>query len=231
MKAKGEVRLRSVVVAADARQGGQAHLQIGLFRLIDLLVGDGLHHGGQFVAEEHGNDGRRRFAGAEAMVVARRGGGDAQKVLMLVHGVHHRGEEEQKLHVLRRGLARLEQVHARVRGQGPVVVLAAAVDAGKGLFMEQADKVVLDGDLFHHLHGQLVMVGGDVDVGEHRGQFVLRGRGLVVFGAGEHAQFPQFLVQFAHKGGDAGLQRAEVLVVPSPAPWWGGRQRACGRCI
>ena len=192
-------------------------------------MGDGLHHGGQFVAKEHGNDGRRRFAGAEAMVVARRGCGDAQKILMLVHGVHHRGEEEQKLHVLRRGLARLEQVHARVRGQGPVVVLAAAVDAGKGLFMEQADKTVLDGDLFHHLHGQLVVVGGDVDVGKHRGQFVLRGRGFVVFGAGEHAQFPQFLVQLAHEGRDARLQRAEVLVVHLlPLGGAGAKERAAG---
>ena len=108
-------------------------------------------------------------------------------------------------------------------------MLAAAVDACEGLFVEQADKAVLDGDLFHHLHGQLVVVSGDVDVGKHRGQFVLRGRGLVVLRAGEHAQFPEFLIQFAHEGGDARLQRAEVLVVHLlPLGGTGAKERAAG---
>ena len=94
-----------------------------------------------------------------------------------------------------------------------LLCLPLPLTAGEGLFVEQADQAVLDGDLLHHLHGQLVVVGGDVDVGKHRGQFVLRRRGLVVLGAGEDAQFPQFLIQFAHEGGDARLQSAEILVV------------------
>ena len=97
--------------------------------------------------------------------------------------------------LLARRLARLEQVHARVGRDGPVVVLAAAVDAGKGLFVQQADKTVLAGDLLHYLHRQLVVVGGDIGGGEDRRQLVLAGRDLVVLGLGENAELPQLLVQ------------------------------------
>ena len=51
-------------------------------------------------------------------------------------GHHHKGrQKQQELGVLAGGLAGLEEVLASVGGEGPVVVLAGAVDAGKGLFM------------------------------------------------------------------------------------------------
>ena len=52
----------------------------------------------------------------------------------------------------RGGLAGAEEVAAGVGGQGPVVVLAGAVDAGEGLFVEQAHQVVLGGAFFHGKH-------------------------------------------------------------------------------
>ena len=92
-------------------------------------------------------------------------------------------------------------------------MLAAAVDAIKGLFMQKAHQTVLGGHFFQDLHRQLVMVGSDVAGGENGRQLVL-GRGhLVVFCFGEHAKLPQFVVEILHKGLDAGLDSAKVMIL------------------
>ena len=92
-------------------------------------------------------------------------------------------------------------------------MLAGAVDAGKGLFMEQADHVVPSGDLFHDLHCQLVVVAGGVGIGVDGRGLVLSGGHLVVLGFGEDAQLPKLLVQLLHIGGDPGLDGAEIVVL------------------
>ena len=79
--------------------------------------------------------------------------------------------------------------------------------------MQQADHAVLAGDALHALHGQLVVVGGDVGGGEDGGQLVLGRGGLVVLGLGHDAQLPQLLVQFLHEVRDPRLDGAEVVVV------------------
>ncbi len=92
-------------------------------------------------------------------------------------------------------------------------MLAAAVDALKGLLVLQADQTVLGGDLLHHLHGQQVVVDGDVGGVEDGGQLVLAGSNLVVLGLGGHAQLPQLLVQILHELGDLGTDDAEVVLL------------------
>ena len=67
-------------------------------------------------------------------------------------------KKQQKLRVLLGRIPGLQQVGAGVGAQGPVVVLAAAVDARKGLFVEQADQAVALGHYLHDLHSQLVLV-------------------------------------------------------------------------
>ena len=59
-------------------------------------------------------------------------------------------------------VARLQKVIAGIGEHGPVIMLAAAVDACKRLFREQAVQVVPAGNFLHDLHGQLVMVTGHV---------------------------------------------------------------------
>ena len=174
---------------------------------------DRFQHRRQLVAEEHGDHGRRRLVRAEAVVVARRRDGDAQQILIFVHGLDDRHEEQQKPRVFIRRLAGAEQVLARVGGHGPVVVLAAAVHASKGLFVQQALQPVLSRDLFHHLHRQLVVVGGDVCRREDRRQLMLRGRDLVVLGLREDAELPELLVQILHIGLHARLDRAEIVIL------------------
>ena len=78
--------------------------------------------------------------------------------------------------------------------------------------MQEADHVVLLCYLLHQLHGELVVVGGNVGGGEEGRQLVLCGGNLVVLGLGHDAELPQLLVQFLHKCGDAGLYRTEVVI-------------------
>ena len=92
-------------------------------------------------------------------------------------------------------------------------MLARAVDAREGLLVQQADQTVLFGGFLHDLHGQLVVVVGDVGGGEDRRQLVLRGSDLVVLCLCEHAELPQLLVKLLHICRNAGLDRAEIVVV------------------
>ena len=92
-------------------------------------------------------------------------------------------------------------------------MLAGAIDAGKGLFVQQAHQAVAVCHLLHHLHHQLVLVAGGVGVGVDGGHLVLGGGHLIVLGLAEHAQLPQLLVQILHIGGHPGTDGAEVVVL------------------
>ena len=213
---KGEGRGAVAVggVAVEARQHIRAEAQtLFLGPLVRAVRLDGIQHRGQLVPEEHRHDGRRRLVGTEAVVVSGRGRAHPQQPLIFVHGLDDRHQKDQKLRILIGGFPGTQQVYALVRRDGPVVVLAAAVDAGKGLFMQQADQTVLPGDLLHDLHGQLVVVRGDVRRGKNRRKLVLAGSDLVVLGLGIDAELPELLVQLFHEGLDAGLDRAEIMVV------------------
>ena len=164
------------------------------------------------------------------MVVAGAGHRDAQQILVLIHALDDSRQKQQELGVFLRLLAGVQQVLARVGGEGPVVVFAAAVNALKGLFVQQAHQAVLGGHVLHGFHGQLVVVGGHVGGGEDGRQLVL-GRGhLVVLCLGQNAQLPQLLVQILHKGGNPGLDGAKVVVLQLLALGrLGPKQRAAGK--
>ena len=116
----------------------------------------------QLLAEEHRNDGGGCFGCAEAQIVCSARDRYAEHILIIVHRLDDRTKHQQKLCILVWCFARLKQIYAGVRGNRPVVVLAAAVYTCKGLFVEQAHHIVLSCELFHKLHGYLIMVGGDI---------------------------------------------------------------------
>ena len=201
-------------VAVEFGKDVDAQLHLGLFGpLVRGILLDGLEHRVQLVADEHRNDCRGSLVGAETVVVAGCGDRDAEQILVVVHRLDHGAEEEQELRVLVRGVAGREQVLTRIGGYRPVVVLAAAVHAGEGLLVEQADEAVLRGHLLHYLHRQLVVVGSDVGRRIDRRELMLRGRDFVVFGLRHDAQFPELVVELLHEGGDLRFDRAEVVVV------------------
>ena len=59
---------------------------------------------------------------------------------------------------------------------------------------------------------------------------MLCGRHLVVLGLGQNAQLPELLVQLLHKGRNAGLDSAEIMVVQLLSLGrLGAEQRAAGK--
>ncbi len=73
-------------------------------------------------------------------------------------------------------------------------MFAGTVDAGEGFFTEQADKVMLLGDPLHDLHGQLVLVVGEVGIRKEGRHFVLGRRHFIVLRFGADPELPEFIV-------------------------------------
>ena len=208
----GTVAIRGVL--GNGGHHVHANAQQALFRLrIVGPIDDGLDHGIQLIAQEDGNDGRRRFVGAQAGIVAGRGHCAAQKLLIFINALDKGCQENQELSILPWGFSGAEQIFAGIRGKGPVVVLAAAVDPGKGLFVEQAHQIVLGSALFHGAHNKLVVIAGLVCIRVDRGKLMLAGCALVVLCFGENAQPPQLLIQILHEFGYPGTDGGEIVVV------------------
>ncbi|MPM33496.1 hypothetical protein SDC9_80072 [bioreactor metagenome] len=164
------------------------------------------------------------------MVISRTRDRNAKQVLIIVHRLDNRAEEEKELRVFERRFPWLQQVDAGVCRHGPVVVLAAAVNAGKGLFVQQADQTVLFGYALHNLHGQLVVIRGDIGRRKDRGQLVLRGRNFVMLGLGQYAKLPELCIEVFHKGLYARFDGTEVMVFQFlPLGGAGAVERAAGK--
>ena len=201
-------------VLRDSRQNCSAQIHLGLVNVGVVLAGlDGIQNSLQLIADEHGDDRRRRLVRAQAVIVAGRSDGNAEQILIFVNRLDNGGQKQDELAVFARVLARLEQVLACIGGNRPVVVLAGAVYAFKRLLMQQAGEAMLLRDGTHDLHGQLVVVGRDVGGGEHRRHLVLARCNLVVLGLGENAQLPQLLVELLHESSNARTECAEVVII------------------
>ena len=146
------------------------------------------------------------------MVVAAGGHGHAQQLLVIVDGLDDAGEEHQESQVVHGGFAGIQEV-GLAGGDGPVVVLAGAVDALERLLMLQAHQAVMACQQAHLLHGQEVLVDGAVAVGVERGQLMLRRGDLVMLGLRRYAQLPQLAVEFLHELVDRGTDGAEVMLL------------------
>ena len=92
-------------------------------------------------------------------------------------------------------------------------MLAAAVDARKGLLVEQTGHAVLCRHFAHDLHGELVLIRRHVDRRIDGRELVLCGGDLVVLGLGEHTELPKLLIEILHERRHAGLDGAEVVVL------------------
>ncbi len=101
-------------------------------------------------------------------------------------------------------------------------MLAAAVDPAEGLFVQQTHHAMAVGHLFHDLHGELIMVSGDIHRAENRRQLMLRGSDFVMLGLDQHAQLPEFFVQLPHKGVNPRLDRPEEMIVQFLSLGWLG---------
>ncbi len=220
VKANGLVRLRS-----PASLGSLGRIETPVSKrppcLLDLggAFFDLLEDVGELIAEEDGDDRRRGFVGAEAMIVVGAGDGEAKDFAVLADSADDGGAEDEELRVFVRGVAGVEEVFAGVGGHRPVVVLTGAVDAGKGFFVEEADEAVLVGDAAHDLHDHVLVIGGEVAVFEERGEFVLAGGDFVVAGFDGDAELDEFVFAVGHEGQDAFGDDAEIVVFQFLALW------------
>ena len=209
---RGAVPVR--VVLGNGGHGVHADLEGALAGLLELRTADdGLHDGIQFVTQEDGEDCGRCFGSAQTVIVAGKCHRSPQEVLILVHALDKGRQEQQELGVLAGSLAGLEEVFAGVGVQGPVIVLAGAVDTGKGLFIQKAYQIVLFCDLFHDLHGELVVVAGCVGVCIDGGHLVLSGGRLIVLGLAVNTQSPEVFVQVLHESCYPGTDGAVIVVI------------------
>ena len=93
-----------------------------------------------------------------------------------------------------RSLAWIEEIVAveigAARGDrhGPVVVLAAAVDAGKRLFVQKHREVMASRDFSQNFHRELIMIGRDIGFFENRRGLELARRHFVVAGLDRNAE-------------------------------------------
>ena len=215
MNAKGEVRLRSVASfgIAGRRQRVDSDLEHSL-RLVfcALRVLDALQDLRELVAHVDGDDGGRRFVRAEAVVVARSCDGGAKEVCVLVDRLYDGAEHREEYGVLVRIGAGVEEVLAAV-GDGPVVVLAGAVDACVRLLVEEALESVPLGDVAQRVHHEHVVVRGEVQLLELRRELELRWRDLVVARLRRYAELPELPLDVVHEREDAVGDRAEVVVL------------------
>ena len=92
-------------------------------------------------------------------------------------------------------------------------MLAGAVDAGKGLLVQQADEAVARRHTLHRFHGELVLVDRDVAGAVDGRALVLRRRDLIVLRRGGDAHFPQLLIQVGHELAHALADDAEILIL------------------
>ncbi len=213
-KGKGAGTVAVAVVRHQLRAGGNTDVQaVALVVLPNLLPG-GLAQGvQQGIPQKDGDNGRGRLVAPQAAVVAGGGGGKAQQLRVGIHPPQKGAEGEEEPDIPRRLLAGGEEVHPCVGGEGIVIVLAAAVDTGKGLFVEEAGQPLLLGHLPQGFHHQLVVVAGHVAAFVHRGQLVLGGGNLVVLGLYRDAQLPKAAVHLPHKAGDAQANATQVVVL------------------
>ena len=149
----------------------------------------------------------------KTMVV--RGGRDdrAQQPAPSMDRADHRRAENQELRVGVRVVARIEQVALGRIADREVHVLARSIDARKRLLVQQASHPVLLGHSLQRDHRQLLMVGRDVSVLEHRRQLELSRRHLVVPRLGRNPELEQLALALEHEGEHALGNRAKVMVL------------------
>ena len=141
------------VILNQSRDGVIAYFNVAFRIAVVYLIGsDGFKNCGQLRAQEHRNDSRRSFVSTQTMVIAGAGNRYTQQILVFINSLDDGCQEGQEAQVFIRLLARIQQVHALFSRQGPVVMLAAAVYAVEGFFMQQADQTMTQGYALHEFH-------------------------------------------------------------------------------
>ena len=131
---------------------------------------------------------------------------------MQIDSPDDRREERQEDRVVARIVAGREEVLAAI-GNRPVAVLARTVDTVERLLVQQTDQSVRLRRLTQHLHDHHVVIDREIDVLEHRRQFELRRRDLVVTRLRGNAELPQTKLHLVHELEDTRTDCTKIMVV------------------
>lgn len=121
-----------------------------------------------------------------------------------IHPEQRARHAREETHVLGWVVPRIEQVFATGRLHRPVHVFAGAVHARKGLLVQEHGEPVAVGHLAQRLHHELVVIGRDVRLGEHRRKLELARSDLVMPRLGPYAERVQLKLDLFHEGEHAG---------------------------
>src|SRR5690625_3519802 len=117
---------------------------------------------------------------SQTVIVAGTGYRDPQQVLMSVDCPQHSRKEEEEDHILMGAVSRIQQVLPVTGCDGPVEMLATAIQPLKRLLMHQTLQPVVARHPLERQHHQLLMIGCDIAALKDRCNFKLAGSHLVV---------------------------------------------------
>ncbi len=138
--------------------------------------------------------------------------GGFEEAVVAMDGGHDVDDKRDELEVFFRGLAGSEEEFSAVGAEAPVVVLAGAVYAGKGFFVEENTEVVAACNFGHERHEEEVVVVGEVCLLENGRELKLVGGNFVVARLCGDAEAVAFDFEVEHESFDTRGNCAEVMV-------------------
>ena len=132
---------------------------------------------------------------------------------MLINRLQNAGEYQQELDVLVRRLTRIKQVDPIISHQGPVVVLAGAIDPCKRFLVKQASHMMFCRDSFERLHHDVVVVNSQGCILIDDCQLMLCRGHLIVLGLCRDTKLPELLVDIPHERRNSLAKGSEVVVI------------------
>ncbi len=167
---------------------------------------------GELLAKEDGNNRRRRFVRTKAVIVVRAGDRKTKNLTVFGYSPNHGRAEHQKLRVVMRRIAGVQEIFPRIRGHRPVIVLSTAVNSGKRLLMQQAGQAILVSRPLHDFHDHVLVIRRQIAVFKQGSQFKLARRHLVMPRFYRHAELDQFIFTVCHEREHAFGNDPEILI-------------------
>ena len=186
------------------------------FQREEFLLGGVLNYVEQFAdlrSEKGGDDGRRCFVSPQTVGVGSADDGGFQQPVVAEHAHQCLHNESDEAEVVFGRLSGCVEQAAVVCREAPVVVLAASVDTGKGLFVEQTAEAVFAGNVAHQTHDEHVVVYGQVALLEDGSQLKLVGCHFIMACLAGNAQFECLYFEIAHELGHTFGDSSEIVVV------------------
>ena len=177
------------------------------------IVFNGFENLCQLISKENRYNCRRSLVCSKSVVVSCACNGNTKQIRIFINRFDNRHQENKELDILCRSFSRIQKVYAVICDHGPVVVLTASVDSLKWFLMKEANKIMLVSNLFHNLHGQLIVVNCNICGIEYRSKLMLCRSNLVVFCFCRNTKLPQLNIKIMHISCNLRLQGSEVMIL------------------